>query len=91
MNESIAEGTRLRLVKGCKARGLDKGITVRVVGITPLGAEYSHAVKVTFRPVNGFSAGKTFGFYVRHANRLTDPVVRLNDGNPTHTIEVTRV
>lgn len=32
----------------------------------------------------------TFAFYARHMNRLSDGIVRMNDGNPSHTIEVRR-
>jgi hypothetical protein len=89
--EALAVGTRVQLVKGCKARGLDKGITARVQSVTELGADYGHSVKVVLQPLNGFQTTRTFGFYARHINRLSDVIVRLNDGNPSHTIEVRRV
>jgi hypothetical protein len=82
---------RVKLLKGTKARGLDKGITARIESIEQLGAEYSHAVKVVLQPLNGFQAGKRFAFFVRHMNRLSDPTLKMNDGNPSHTIEVVRV
>jgi hypothetical protein len=87
---AITVGDRLVLTKGCKARGLDKGITVRVESAEPMGAEYSHCARVVLKPLNGFKAGKTFVLFARHANRLADPIIRLNDGNPSNTIEVRR-
>jgi hypothetical protein len=86
----LSVGDRVKLVKGTKARGLDKGITVRIEAVEQLGADYSHAVKVVIKPLNGFKAGSLLAFFVRHRNRLSDPVVRMNDGNPSHTIEVVR-
>lgn len=87
----IAPGVRVKLVKGCQARGLDKGISVQIKAVEPLGAEYSYSVKVTFVPVNGFKAGRTFIFFARHINRLSDASIRLNDGMPSHTIEIQRI
>lgn len=89
--EALTVGARVQLVKGCKARGLDKGISARVQSVTELGADYGHNVKVVLQPLNGFQTTKTFAFYARHINRLSDVIVRLNDGNPSHTIEVRRV
>lgn len=89
-NGTITVGARLLVTKGCNARGITKGVTIRVLAVEALGPEYGHSVKVRFQPVNGFKTNQTFAFYVRHANRLTDPVVRLNDGRPEHTIEVRR-
>jgi hypothetical protein len=90
-NERIKPGDRLRVEQGCKPLGLDKGITCRVESITELGADYSHAVKVVLRPLNGFKAGRQLGFYARHVNRLADDHIRLNDGNPSHKLLLRRV
>lgn len=89
--EALTVGARVQLVKGCKARGLDKGVSARVQSVTELGADYGHEVKVVLQPLNGFQAAKNFAFYARHINRLSDAIVRLNDGNPSHVIEVRRV
>lgn len=89
--EALTVGMRVQLVKGCKARGLDKGISARIQSVTELGADYGHEVKVVLQPLNGFQASKNFAFYARHITRLSDAIVRLNDGNPSHTIEVRRV
>lgn len=88
--ETVTIGSRLVVTKGCKARGIDKGVTIRVIGVEALGAEYGHSVKVRFQLVNGFKSGQNFAFFARHANRLADPIVRMNDGNPSHVIEVRR-
>jgi hypothetical protein len=89
-SQAIVAGARLLITKGCAARELPKGVTVRVLAVEPLGAEYGHSVKVRFQPVNGFKTNQTFAFYARHTNRLADPIVRMNDGRPEHTIEVRR-
>jgi hypothetical protein len=86
----ISGGDRAMLVKGCKPCGLDKGITIQIKEVRPLGADYGHSVQVVLMPLNGFKAGKTMSFYARHVNRLSDPIVRMNDGNPSHTIEIRR-
>jgi hypothetical protein len=90
ISTALAVGDRIVIVKGCKPCGLDKGVTARVADVTPLGAEYGHNVKVVLNPLNGFKAGRRMAFYARHVNRLSDPIVRMNDGNPSHTIEVQR-
>lgn len=88
--QALAVGTRVRIEKGCKARSLDKGTTAQVTAIEPMGADYGHCVRVQFTMLNGFKAGKSFSFYARHVNRLSDPIIRMNDGNPSHTIEIRR-
>lgn len=88
--QTITAGTRLLVTKGCAARGITKGVTVRILAVEALGAEYGYSVKVRFQPVNGFKTSQTFAFYARHMNRLADPSVRMNDGRPEHTIEVRR-
>jgi hypothetical protein len=80
--------TRARIIKGCAARGLTKGSTIYISSIVALGADYSHSVRVNFQVLNGQSAGRSFAFYARHLNRLSDPIIGLNDGNPLHTIRI---
>lgn len=81
---------KVRIDKGCAARGISKNATAQIVSITPLGADYSHHVKIVFRMLNGRNAGKTFGFFAQHVNRLSDPTVRVNDGNPFHVVVLRR-
>lgn len=88
MTTALSANTRVKIEKGCKARGIEKGCTALVTAIEPMGAEFSHMVRVSFRMLNGFKAGSVFSFWARHQNRLADPVVRMNDGNPSHTIEI---
>jgi hypothetical protein len=88
--QALTINARIRLEKGCKARGLDKGTTAQVTAIEPMGADYGHFVRIRFTMLNGFKAGKCFSFYARHVNRLSDPIIRMNDGNPSHTIEIRR-
>jgi hypothetical protein len=87
---AIDTGSRVRIEKGCAARQVTKGTTAVVRAVEALGAEYSHSVKVTLQFVNGFGAGRVISFYARHPNRLSDAVISMNDGNPTHRIEVRR-
>ena len=87
---TVVVGARLLITKGCAARALPKNVTVRVLSVEELGSDYGHSVKVRIQPVNGFKSGQTFSFYARHINRLADSTVRMNDGNPSHVIEVRR-
>lgn len=86
----ITAGTRVRIEKGCNAREVVKGTTALVKAVEALGAEYSHSVRVQLQFLNGFGAGRVISFYARHPNRLADAVISMNDGNPTHRIEVRR-
>ncbi len=86
----IVAGSRVVIVKGCRARSVTKGATAVVKEVTPLGAEYSHTVKVVLWFQNSFLSGKTLAFYARHQNRLSDGLVNLNDGNPIHQIQIRR-
>lgn len=81
----IVEGQVVVVTKGCKARDIQKGSRGQVVAVTEMGVEYGHNVEV----VLDFGVRKV-AFFARHVNRLSDAVVRLNDGNPLHVIEVQR-
>lgn len=85
---TLAVGSKVRITKGCTARSVTKGATAVVKAVEPLGAEYGHQVKVSLYFLNSFASGTTMAFYARHPNRLADPEVRLNDGNPNHTVIV---
>lgn len=87
---ALAAGMLVKVVKGCQAREIPKDITLQVVETKELGADYSYAVSVVFKILNGFKAGQTIKWFARHSNRLSDAVVRLNNGNPTNVIEVVR-
>jgi len=87
---TLTVGDKIVIEKGCKARNVAAHVSGQITDITPLGADYAHAVRVTFRLLNGFAAGQTRVFFARHANRLADPLVNLNDGNPLHKIVIRR-
>lgn len=80
----------MRIVKGNSADVIDKGCTARVSVIDELGPEYSHCVRVVLVMSNGFKAGKSFVYYARHINRLSDAVINLNTGNPLQTLKIER-
>lgn len=87
--EPITTLTCVKIVKGCKARNLNKGTSWQVASVEPLGADYSYAVRVTMRRLNGFGP-HVVSLYARHPNRLADASIRLNDGRPEHSIEIVR-
>ena len=89
-NSAITTGSRVKLSKGCKARGWTKGALAVVKSVEPLGAEHSHMVRVAIQFLNTFSAGKTVCVYARHVNRLSDAEVSLNDGSPENQIRIVR-
>lgn len=92
MNAPLATGTQVVIVKGCKARDILKGTKVMVRSVTPMGADYSHMVKVLIEvPATRMGLpARVLAFYARSANRLVDATIGLNDGNPLHRIEVRR-
>lgn len=90
MSDAVKAGDRLKVVKGCKAWGLSKGITVYIDDLIRLSSDYSFAVKLVLKPLNGFKAGQLIAFYARHPNRLSDPIIHLNDGRPEHTLHLSR-
>jgi hypothetical protein len=81
----------IRIVKGCRARELPGGATCRVIAVVPLGAEYSHSVKVLLRVDSQWYSSRLISFYARHPNRLNDAVINLNDGNPLHKIQIVKL
>lgn len=87
-NSAIVVGDRVVIVKGNSKDGLNKNVTARVTVVDELGPEYSHSVRVVLVPVNGFGAGRSFVYYARHINRMSDPVVNLNTGNPLQTLKI---
>jgi hypothetical protein len=87
----LTVGARVRVEKGCRALGIDKGTSATITEIRELGAEYSHSVRVVLTFRNGFQSGKARAMYARHVNRLGDWVVRLTNGSdPTKAIELVR-
>lgn len=90
-NTTITVGCSVRVSKGCRAFGINKGDTLKVTEVTPMGADYNHQVRVTFQVLSGSGlyGNRTFSLYARHQNRLADKFTRLNKGDPTLNIEIT--
>ncbi len=81
----LVDGQAILVTKGCGAREIRKGTRGKVAFTKAMGAEYGYNVKVVL------DLGiRRVAFYARHVNRLTDSVIRLNDGNPLHVIEIRR-
>jgi len=87
---TIIPGCIVYVRKGCKAFGITKGTTLEVTEVRPLGADYSHQVRVSFkvRVGRGFYGQYTFSLNARHINRLSDPFTRFHNGDPTENIEI---
>lgn len=75
------EGYTVEVVKGCKARDLRKGQKARVYKVEA-GDGCVRVVLEIFQPY------RATAWYVRHANRLEDSEIGMNDGNPLHKIKV---
>lgn len=84
----ITKGCTVIITKGCRPRNIDKNVLAEVVAVVELGADYGHSIKLYLRLLNGFNAREMRVLYARHRNRLADPIVNLNDGNPLHTVKI---
>lgn len=89
-NSPIVSGARVRIEKGCNALGITKGATAVVKSAEPMGKEYGYSVRVVLYFLNSFMSGKTVVLWARHANRLNDAYVSLNNGDPTKKVEIRR-
>jgi len=78
---AITAGTKLVVVKGCKALNVVKWEKAEVVRIECLGAEYSHSVKIIVKIKR-----KNHVLYVKHFNRLSDLIIRMHNINPRNII-----
>lgn len=85
---TIIAGCTVRVIKGCHSHRLVKGVTLKVLEVTPMGSEYSHQVRVRFQALQGVRMGEQFALYARHINRLSDPFTRLHNGDPTLNVEI---
>jgi hypothetical protein len=92
MNPTLTAGSSVRILKGCLAREISRGMKAEVISVTPLGKDFSHQVRVTLRFFTSPQVGqyRQVSFFARHINRLSDDVIGMNDGNPLHRIEVRR-
>jgi hypothetical protein len=85
----ITTNSKVIVTKGSRSLLVDKGVSAQIQAIQPLGAEYGHKVRVTFKFLNGFKSGKVVTYYARHSNRLADTIIRFNNGDdPTNYFEV---
>ena len=89
-SNTIVAGCTVRVSKGCKSFGITKGTLFTVVDVQPMGAEYGHQVKVSFKVKMGAGlyGREFFCLYARHINRLSDSFTRFNNGDPTNYMEV---
>jgi hypothetical protein len=89
---ALTAGMNIVVTKGCDARNVRKGMNAKVLEVTE-GERREAKVRIEF-PTRWSESrgvtGSTLVFYARHVNRLSDPVVGMNDGNPLHRIEVRR-
>jgi hypothetical protein len=90
MANQIATGTKVKIVKGCKAFDLPKGVLAKVIEVKELGPDFNYNVSVTLKFLNGFKSGQTKTLQARHLNRLSDDVIRLGSSNPLNVIEIVR-
>lgn len=86
MTSALKVGDLVQVLKGCRARSITKGYACRIGDIVELGPDYGHFVRVLLD-----YGHRKVSFYARHKNRLSDSVIRLNDGRPEHVIEITKV
>jgi hypothetical protein len=82
---AVMAGDVVTVFKGCAARRVTKGTTLRVVSVESLGAEFGHSVRVV---VENRALRTHQAWFARHINRLSDAVINLNDGNPFHTLKI---
>lgn len=87
----ISIDSKIKVTKGCRALGIDKGTVCRVRAVDALGTDYSHQVGVTLTFLTGFKAGTKVRLFGRHPNRMNDTIVRLNNGDPLKNIEIALV
>lgn len=80
----ITANTKVVITKGLKARNITKGQKAIVAGVTELERR---SVRVTLQ----FNDGRRVSFYGQHVNRLGDPEVKLNTGDPTQKIALKAV
>jgi len=81
---SLAVGDGVKVTKGSKALGIDKGWGGKVKAIVP-GEGGSAKLEIYFWD------GKTRSLWVRHVNRLADPEFNVNRGNPMQFVTLQRI
>lgn len=87
---NLVAGNKVKIVKGCKAFDLPKGVLAQVTEVKELGADFNYNVSVTLKFLNGFKSGQTKTLQARHPNRLADTCIRLSHARPSEFIEIVR-
>lgn len=77
---TIERNDTVKITKGCRAYDIHANASGKVLDVVVLDRK---EVKLLLS-ING----KTHAFFVRHENRLSDPTVRMNKGDPTRTVEI---
>lgn len=85
----LRDGSVVSVEKGSTKIGIAAYAILQVESVTPLGADYSHSVKVVLSRLNGTAKPRTT-LYARHVNRLSDQFVTLGDGSGVNKIVVKR-
>lgn len=80
----LAVGDGVKVTKGSKGLGIEKGWGGKVRAITP-DEGGSAKLEIYFRD------GKTRVLWVRHMNRLKDAEFSVNRGDPTQSVMLTRI
>lgn len=80
---ALQVGSKFKVVKGCVAFGLNKGMSGKVLDIKPFGREYNYNVRIHLE-ING----RSLCLWARHPNRLEDAEIRLIRGNPLEYVEI---
>lgn len=83
---AIQTGDLVKVVKGCKARD----VSIRSSWLVETITTFEGSPRLLLRQMNTPGV-RRLAWYARHVNRLSDPVVNLNDGNPFHKIQVRKV
>jgi len=81
--DTVKTGDYVRVIKGNRTLGVIKNDTLRVETVTPLGGEYGHSVRLVLG-----TKTKRLVLFARHWNRLADPIINLNTGNPLVTVKI---
>ncbi|WNM70167.1 hypothetical protein [Myxococcus phage Mx1] len=80
---TIVTGSRIKVVKGSTYHKLKKGSTGTVEEVKPMGAEYSHMVRLCIN-----FEGRRLILWARFESRLKETQVRLHGGDPTRNIVI---
>jgi hypothetical protein len=83
-SKALAVGDGVKVTKGSRALGIDKGWGGKVKALVP---EEDGSVRLDIY----FRDGKTRSLWVRHVNRLSDTEFNAHRGNPLQAVTLTRI